>query len=78
VFHQRHRRHPFEDFIPWNDYRVSGMPPPLPHLRGRSPWGGRRQRQQLGRLLVGIAIVVAVIYLVQRLMGSRDRNSSWL
>jgi hypothetical protein len=55
------------------------MPPPL-----YSPWGGRRhflrggqRRRQLGRILVGLAIIVAVIYLLQRLTGSRNR-SSWL
>jgi hypothetical protein len=74
VFHNRRRQHPFAGFIPWNDYQVGGMPPPLPHLGG-GPWGRRRQRHQLGRVLLGIAIVLAVIYLVQRLSGSRNRTS---
>ena len=78
MFHHRHRsRHPFADFINWNDYRVSGMPPPLQgfHRFGRNPWGFRR-RNQLGRLLIGLAIVVAIFYLLQRLTNPRNR-SAW-
>ena len=83
MFHNRHRhRHPLADFIPWSDYRVNGMPPPIPGLGrgfgygfGRGPWGYRR-RSQLGRLLVGLAILVAVIYLFQRLVNPRNR-SAW-
>ena len=75
MYRHRQRRHPFADFIPWNDYRMSGMPPPLrPPFGG--PWAGRRRRHQLGRMLVGLAIIVAVVYLLQRLAG-RDRNANW-
>jgi hypothetical protein len=74
VFRPRHRRHPFADFIPWSDYRVAGLPRPIRPYSG-SPWGGRR-RHQLGRVLVGLAILVAVVYLLQRLTG-RNRNANW-
>ena len=54
------------------------MPPPLHGALGRGfghPWGTRR-RSPLARLLIGLAIVVAVVYVIQRLTSSR--RDSWI
>ena len=39
------------------------------------PWGFRRRRR-LSRVLVGLAILVAIVYLLQRLTNPRSR-SNW-
>lgn len=80
MFHQR-RRSPLADFLDWTDYRVGGAPPPLHGFaRGRhaNPWERlhTRRRSPLARLLIGIAIVVAVVFIVQQLTGRR--RSNWL
>ena len=78
MFHHRQRRSPLAEIFDWTDYRVGGMPPPLHGVLGRGfghPWGGRR-RSPLARLLIGLAIVVAVVYVIQRLTSSR--RDSWI
>ena len=80
MFHHRRRRHPLADVFDWTDYRVGGMPPLHSHFgpafgRGFSPWRARR-RSPLVRLLIGLAVVVAVVYVIQRLTSSR--RDSWI
>jgi hypothetical protein len=75
VFRQRHRRSPFADFIPWNDYRVAGAPRPFCQSPFGGGWGSRR-RSRLGQMLIGLAIIVAVVYVIQRLVSPRNR-SAW-
>lgn len=81
VFNRRHRPGPLDGIFDWVDYNVSGVPPPLPGRHAGfgqgfgHPWGSRR-RSPLARLLIGLAIVVAVVYIIQRLTSSR--RNSWL
>lgn len=79
MFHHR-RRSPLADIIDWADYRVGGMPPPHARFGGgfgrgyAHPWARRRQ-SPLVKLLIGLAILMAVVYLFQRLSG---RKTSWI
>jgi hypothetical protein len=55
------------DFIDWRDYRIHG---PL-RRRPAVPWGYRRRHP-----LLRILVVLAIVWVVTRLLGRR-RSSSW-